>query len=98
MDITEKLKQLFNVPENWDKHDYEIHRYSFDDLLEVVELVKESDSLPIVSLSLPSNSDIVDEASFRYTDGKRHYSFISGARWMRSLIACMNRKPQGSEA
>jgi hypothetical protein len=52
MNITEKLKQRFNVPENWDKHDYEIHRYSFDDLLEAVELVKESDSLQCVSDSL----------------------------------------------
>ncbi len=48
MDIKEKLKQRFNVPENWDKHDYAIHRYSFDDLLEAAELVKESYSLPPV--------------------------------------------------
>lgn len=48
MDIKEKLKKYFGVPDNWDKHDYEIQRYSFNDLLEAVELFKESDSLPFV--------------------------------------------------
>lgn len=59
-----------------------------------------AENLPIsdVRLSLPTNADIVDEADFRHSDGERHSSFISGARWMRSLIASMNRKLQGSEA
>jgi len=68
MDIKEKLKQRFNVTENWDKHDYAIHRYSFDDLLEAAELVKESDSLPPVSDSFVLLGEI--EGDEYYWNGK----------------------------
>lgn len=37
--ITRKiLKRHFNVPENWDKHDYQIKQYSFGDLEEAFNL------------------------------------------------------------
>ena len=41
--LEEKIKNHFAVPEEWDKHDYEIQRYSFEDLVEAAELVKEVD-------------------------------------------------------
>ena len=35
--IIDYLKKYFNVPENWDKHDYELHRYSFNDIVDALE-------------------------------------------------------------
>lgn len=35
--MKEKLKKRLNVPDTWDKYDYETHRYSFNDVLEIVE-------------------------------------------------------------
>ena len=37
MNIEDQLKKRLGVPENWDKHDYEHGRYSFNDVLEIAE-------------------------------------------------------------
>lgn len=40
--IIDYLKRYFNVPENWDKYDYELHRYSFNDILSALEDYEDS--------------------------------------------------------
>lgn len=37
MDLKQELIDRLGVPENWDKYDYELQRYSFDDMQEVLE-------------------------------------------------------------
>jgi len=43
--MEEQLKKRLGVPENWDKHDYEHGRYSFNDLLEIAEEVVKANSV-----------------------------------------------------
>ena len=45
MTIEEQLKKRLGVPENWDKHDYEHGRYSFNYLLEIAEEVVKANSV-----------------------------------------------------
>ena len=35
MNILSSLKEILNVPEDWDKFDYQTKRYSFDDLIDI---------------------------------------------------------------
>lgn len=39
MDIREILLKLLDIPDNYDKHDFELPKYSFNDIVECVELV-----------------------------------------------------------
>lgn len=49
MDIKERLKKAFSVPDNWDKHDYQIPRYTFEDLEHAVEIANSSNDIHNVS-------------------------------------------------
>ena len=55
------------------------------------DLVEELSVSP-VNIVLPSMVDVVDEASFRHSDGERHSSFISGAIWIRALARILNNQ------
>lgn len=47
MDIDKYLKHKLNIPNNWDKFDYETQRYSFNDLSDVLqELINENAIAP----------------------------------------------------
>ncbi len=37
MNLKQELIDRLGVPENWDKHDYQTQRYSFEDMQEVLE-------------------------------------------------------------
>jgi len=43
MNVKDYLKKELQVPENWDKHDYEIPRYTFGDIEDVLQKVVSED-------------------------------------------------------
>ena len=53
MSIREQLKKRLCVPENWDKYDYAMQIYSFDDILEVAEELVKSE----LAVVIPSGKD-----------------------------------------
>lgn len=45
MDLIKYLKERLSVPENWDKYDYRMAKYSFEDVLEICEDVINKNSV-----------------------------------------------------
>ena len=59
MDLKQELIDRLGVPENWDKYDYQMQRYSFDDMQEILEDIVKKLIIPVVVLQseqLPKNN------------------------------------------
>jgi hypothetical protein len=68
------LKAKLDVPENWDKFDYQTHRYSFDDVEELLTQYQEEKlvlSLVTVWVSAKNKKpDNTDQVFVKYENGK----------------------------
>ena len=85
MNTRQILKNRLGVPENWDKHDYRIQRYSFEDIEEIVESLINSEHIKPISKPIPYkikkgdkflciNDFVMDAQWVAYTKSKEYVS------------------------